>query len=156
MVSFNILRLTISVGVTLAVGFIGSLFTTPSISTWYTTLNKPSFNPPNWIFGPVWTLLFIMMAISFYLVWQKGLTLTAVLIFVLQLILNTLWSLFFFYLKNPALALMEIIFLWLAILANIVIFYSISKTAGVFLVPYILWVSFAAFLNYTITSLNPK
>jgi len=156
MVSFNILRLTISVGVTLAVGFIGSLFTTPSISTWYTTLNKPSFNPPNWIFGPVWTLLFIMMAISFYLVWQKGLTLTAVLIFVLQLILNILWSLFFFYLKNPALALMEIIFLWLAILANIVIFYSIYKTAGFLLVPYILWVSFAAFLNYTITSLNPK
>jgi len=156
MVSFNILRLTISVGVTLAVGFIGSLFTTPSISTWYTTLNKPSFNPPNWIFGPVWTLLFIMMAISFYLVWQKGLTLTAVLIFVLQLILNILWSLFFFYLKNPALALMEIIFLWLAILANIVIFYSISKTTGFLLVPYILWVSFAAFLNYTITSLNPK
>ena len=156
MFKLTVLRVIISIAVTLAVGFIGSIFTTPSIATWYTTINKPSFNPPNWIFGPVWTCLFILMGISFYLIWQRRLTTKALAIFTLQLILNVLWSVLFFYLKSPSLAFIEIIFLWATILANIVIFYSISKTAGLLLVPYILWVSFASFLNYMIISLNPK
>ena len=138
---------------------IGSFFTVPSIPTWYASINKPDFNPPNWVFGPVWTVLFILMGISLYLVWEKGFEKKevrfAVYVFFVQLVLNIAWSLLFFGLQNPFLAFAEIILLWVAILFNIIFFYRISKAAGIILVPYILWVSVAALLNYSVWVLNP-
>ncbi|MDD5433136.1 MAG: tryptophan-rich sensory protein [Candidatus Pacebacteria bacterium] len=140
-------------------GVIGSFFTTPSIGSWYAALSKPSFNPPNWIFAPVWTLLFFLMGISLYLVWSafpkdaEGEEIkkrTAVLVFFQQLGLNILWSALFFGLHNPLLAFIEIIALWFGILMTIFYFAKISKAAAWLLVPYILWVSFAAFLNLSI------
>jgi tryptophan-rich sensory protein len=133
---------------------LGSIFTASSVSTWYLTLNKPSFNPPSWVFGPVWTALFILMGISLFLVWKKKVDKKAMAFFGVQLGLNVLWSIFFFGLRNPALAFVEIIVLWSAILINIIYFYKISKPAAYLLVPYILWVSFAAVLNFTIFYLN--
>lgn len=144
-----------------------SFFTTKNIPIWYASLNKPSFNPPNWIFAPVWILLFIMMGVALGIVWNskegnwftrlfkgKHLKQWAITTFAIQLVLNVLWSIFFFGLHNPLLGLINIIFLWLAILINIYFFYKINKTAGYLLIPYILWVSFAAFLNLTIVMIN--
>lgn len=154
----NITRLFLSISICLLTGGLGSLVTTPSVSTWFPTLIKPSFSPPNWLFAPVWTILFILMGISAYLIWDKGLkkkvVKEALLIFVFQLFLNFLWSLFFFGLHQPFLAFLEIIVLWIAILLTILKFRKISKTAGYLLLPYIAWVTFAAFLNFTITKLN--
>ena len=136
---------------------LGSLATTPNITGWYTNLNKPSFNPPNWVFGPVWTLLFILMGIALYLVWMEKIKINktnAYLFFYLQLAFNVIWSVLFFTLHNPLYAFIEIIFLWILILLNIIYFYRINKLAGWLLLPYILWVSFAAFLNYNIFILN--
>ena len=151
-------RLLLSVAVCLLIGFLGSLVTTPSVSIWFSTVNKPSFSPPNWLFAPVWTILFILMGISAYLVWNKGLKKKAVkealLIFVFQLVLNFLWSLFFFGLHQPFLASLEIIVLWVAILLTILKFRKISAAAGYLLLPYIAWVTFASFLNFTIARLN--
>ncbi len=135
-------------------GMVGSFFTMPAITSWYATLAKPSFNPPNWIFAPVWTTLFFLMGVSLYLIWnekQKGKPIKlAVLFFFQQLSLNILWSALFFGMQNPMLAFVEIIALWLSILMTIFYFAKISKTAAWLLVPYILWVSFAAFLNFSI------
>jgi len=154
----KIFKLVISVLVCQAAGLIGSVFTAPNIATWYAGVAKPAFNPPNWLFAPVWTTLFLLMGISLYLVFENGLekkdTRFAVSVFGVQLILNIIWSAVFFGLQNPFLGLVEIIVLWLAILANIVLFCRISKIAGYLLIPYILWVSFAAFLNYNIWILN--
>ncbi len=137
---------------------IGSVFTAPSIPTWYASIQKPDFNPPNWVFAPVWTTLFLLMGISLYLVWDRGLekkgVKLAVYVFGIQLALNVVWSLLFFGLQNPFFAFVEIVFLWIAILVNIILFYRISRKAGIILVPYILWVSFAAFLNYSVWVLN--
>ena len=139
-------------------GVIGSIFTPSAIPTWYATLNKPSFNPPNWIFAPVWTLLYLSMGISAFLIWEKGISKkkiqVALLIFAFQLVLNVLWSFLFFGLKSPSLAFAGIIVLWLAIATTIYTFYKISKPAGLILIPYILWVTFAAFLNLAILALN--
>jgi benzodiazapine receptor len=138
--------------------FIGSVFTVNSVSTWYTTLAKPSFNPPNWLFGPVWTLLYLLMGISLYLVWQKGTAdphiKIALLMFAAQLVLNILWSILFFGMRSPMLGLIEIALLWVFILLTITHFYPISKTAAYLLIPYILWVTFAAILNLSIFILN--
>ncbi|MBU0536441.1 MAG: tryptophan-rich sensory protein [Nanoarchaeota archaeon] len=151
----SIPKLIISIIIPQLAGLIGSIFTTSSISSWYSKLTKPSFNPPNWIFGPVWTTLFVLMGISFYLVWTSGKNIKlAVTIFIVQLVLNTLWSILFFGMQNPFAAFIELIFLWIAILATIIIFYRISPTAAYLLVPYLLWVSFAGILNYSIYSLN--
>ena len=154
----SFLKLLASIIVCHTAGFIGSIFTTPAIPDWYTGLTKPIFNPPNWIFFPVWITLFLLMGISLYLVWSGGLedekVKQAVIIFAVQLLLNIAWSLLFFGLKSPFLAFLEIIILWIVILINIVQFYSISKTAGLLLLPYILWVSFAAILNFFIFTLN--
>lgn len=151
-------KLIISILVCQGAGVIGSLFTSPAISTWYATLQKPSFNPPNWIFAPVWILLFLLMGISLYLIWEKRLgnkkAKIAVFIFGVQLILNTFWSILFFGLQFPLYAFIEIIILWLAILLTIVNFYKISKLATYLLLPYILWVSFAGYLNYSIWQLQ--
>ena len=150
------LKLIISLIIPQLAGGIGSLFTSPSISTWYATIAKPSFNPPNWIFGPVWTTLFLLMGISLFIVWNEKSKLKkkAITVFGIQLGLNTLWSILFFGLHSPLTAFIEIIFLWAAILLTIIYFYKISKPAAYLLIPYILWVSFAAVLNISIVFLN--
>ena len=152
------LLLIISIVICQFAGLIGSVFTVRSISTWYTALVKPAFNPPNWLFGPVWTLLYLLMGISLYLVWQKGTSdvhvKIALLIFAVQLVLNILWSILFFGMQSPMLGLIEIVLLWVFILLTITNFYHISKPASYLLIPYILWVSFAAVLNLSIFLLN--
>lgn len=139
-------------------GLLGALFTTPAIPTWYSTLVKPSFVPPSWTFSVVWTLLYLLMGIALYLIWEKGLekddVRKAMGVFGTQLFLNFMWSVLFFGLQSPLYGLVEIIVLWIVILVNIWLFYKVSKTAGLLLVPYILWVSFAALLNYSIWALN--
>lgn len=139
-------------------GLVGSFFTAPAINNWYATLARPEFAPPNWVFGPVWTTLYLLMGVAAFLVWQKGTRRTEVRvalgIFLLQLVLNTLWSILFFGLQSPGGAFIEIIFLWLAIAATIGAFARVSKPAAWLLAPYIAWVSFAAYLNYALWVLN--
>jgi len=155
----EILKLLICIIICESAGFIGSIFTTPAIPGWYAALVKPSFTPPNWLFAPVWTGLYLLMGISAFLVWRKSLdnhlVNSGLRIFILQLILNTLWSFLFFGLKSPLLGLIEIMLLWIAILLTIRSFLKVSNTAGLLLLPYILWVSFAAILNFSIWRLNP-
>ncbi len=158
----NTFKLIIAIVVSELAGIIGSVFTTPSIAGWYAGIVKPALNPPAWVFGPVWTTLFALIGIAAFLVWKKGLdrrdVKIALGIFLGQLVLNTLWSIIFFGstsltingLNNIGIALIEIVFLWLAILATIISFAKISKPAAWLLVPYILWVSFAMYLNYAI------
>ena len=154
----NFLKLIIAIVFCELAGIIGSVFTTPSIEGWYAGIIKPSLNPPAWVFGPVWTTLFALMGIAAFLIWKKGLdhrdVRIALGIFIVQLVLNTFWSIIFFGLHSLGGAFIEIIFLWLAILATIIVFAKISKPAAWLLVPYILWVSFAAYLNYAIWTLN--
>ncbi|MBI5530970.1 MAG: tryptophan-rich sensory protein [Candidatus Doudnabacteria bacterium] len=154
----NIAMLIVWVVVAELAGGIGSIFTAPNIASWYTELVKPSFNPPSWVFGPVWTTLFLFMGIAAFLVWQKGWdrkqVKIALAVFMAQLVLNVAWSAIFFGQRNLGGAFAEIIILWLAILANIILFVKISKKAAWLLVPYILWVSFAGFLNFTIWQIN--
>lgn len=151
-------KLAAAVLVCLVAGLIGSFFTVDSVGTWYASIRKPSFNPPNWVFGPVWTALYILMGVSAYLVWMKGWdrkdVRAALAVFGLQLALNALWSVIFFGAKQIFYAFAEIVFLWLGIVLTIVLFYRISKNAALLLVPYILWVSFAAFLNYSLWRMN--
>lgn len=149
------LKLLISLIVPLSAGILGSLFTSPAIESWYYMINKPSWNPPAWLFAPVWTTLFVLMGISLYLVWSSNKkTKTALRFFTGQMVLNVLWSVLFFGLGNFWLAFVEIIILWIFILLTLIEFRKINKTAGLLLLPYILWVSFASFLNFTIASLN--
>lgn len=155
----NKIKLAISLITPQVAGLIGSVFTVSSVTGWYSTIIRPSIAPPNWIFGPVWTTLFVLMGIALFIVWkkeesQKKKVKTAIYLFACQLILNTLWSIIFFGLQSPGWAFVEIIFLWLAILASIIAFGRISKLAAWLLVPYIAWVSFAAYLNYSIWMLN--
>lgn len=151
----NIISLIICIAICEVAGFIGSLFNFKSIPGWYAKQKKPKFNPPNWIFGPVWTLLYLLMGISLYLVLISGKEITLpLIIFSIQLILNIAWSAIFFGMKKPSIAFIEIIFLWVSILLNILFFYNISKISSYLLIPYILWVSFAAILNFSIWYLN--
>ncbi len=156
MKSRNIIKLISAIIICQLAGIIGSIFTAPATRTWYTTINKPSFNPPSWIFSPVWISLFVLMGISLYLVWIKKSKIKkkAITIFGIQLGLNALWSILFFGLKSPLAAFIEIIILWIAILMTIVYFRKISKIAAYLLLPYILWVSFAAVLNFSIFWIN--
>lgn len=150
-------KLFASLTITLAAAFLGSVFTMPAVRSWYLTINKPSWNPPNWLFGPVWTVLFLMMGVSLYIVWSRKMTskvTTALRLFAAQLVLNVLWSMFFFGTGNFWLAFGEIIVLWFFILFTIAGFRRVSKTAAWLLVPYILWVTFASYLNFTLASLN--
>lgn len=145
-------------------GFVGALFSISAIPTWYVTLAKPILNPPSWVFGPVWTILYALMGISLYLVLQQGhekenvktviSSKVAVKIFFVQLLLNAIWSIIFFGLKNTGLALFDILAMWLAIVTTIFTFYKISKPASYLLLPYLAWVSFATYLNYSIWILN--
>lgn len=156
MLNINYKKLIASIIICLTCGIIGSLFTSASVNSWYLNINKPSFNPPNWIFGPVWTGLFILMGISLYLIWQKGINKNnpALIIFSIQYVLNIAWSFFFFYLQNPLAGLIEIIILWIFIILTIYYFYLISKTAAYLLLPYLIWVSFASILNFMLYYLN--
>lgn len=145
-------RLFFSIILCEGAGIIGSIFTFSSVSTWYPTLIKPSFNPPSWIFGPVWTILYLLMGISLYLVWGKKKA--NLKWFWVQLILNSAWSIIFFGLKSPSAAFLTIIFLWFSIYKTIVVFQKINKTSAYLLYPYLAWVSFATILNLSIVSLN--
>ncbi len=177
----KIVKLVISIFICEGAGIIGSIFTAPAIKSWYVFLDKPSFSPPNWVFAPVWTILFLLMGVSLYLVWQKNWNVeasenksakkawnpistklwlgswkeeNAVSVFIVQLVLNILWSIIFFGLKLPAVAFVEILMLWFATLYTIVNFYRISKLAAYLLLPYILWVTLAAILNFSVWWLN--
>lgn len=150
--------LILSVSICFFAAALGSFATSPSIPTWYAGLIKPPFNPPNWIFGPVWSILYLMMSVSFYLVKvtkaKKTNRIEATQFFISQLIFNTIWSIVFFGLHLPVIAFGVIVALWILILFTILRFYSIHKSAAYLLVPYILWVSFASVLNLTIALLN--
>ena len=152
----DIVKFVIILIICLTAGLIGSLFTAPAIPVWYAALEKPFFTPPDWLFAPVWTSLFVLMSISATLVWRSGhpYTSTALGIFSAQLILNALWSWAFFGLRSPFAGLIEIVFLWIAIVITIKVFYGISRTAGYLLIPYILWVTLALLLNFFIWRLN--
>lgn len=154
----NLLKLIIAIIACQLAGFIGSLFTAPAIPTWYASLEKPPFNPPNGLFGPVWITLYLLMGIAAYLVWRKGLgepvVGIALVLFGVQLVINASWSFFFFGLKSPLAGFVVIVLLWIAILMTIIYFFKISNAAGILMLPYITWVSFAAMLNYSIWRLN--
>jgi len=145
------------IGGILVIGTLSGLANAGSINGWFSTLNKPSFNPPNYLFGPVWTALYILMGISLYLILQTPKTEirnTALIIFTIQMILNFSWSFLFFYFKWPGIAFVEIILMWISIVVMIFTFYRISATAAYLQVPYLLWVSFASVLNGAIWYLN--
>ena len=150
----KIIRLIVAVSLPLAVGSIAGLFTSSSVKGWFITLNKPSFNPPGWLFAPVWTILYILMGIAFYIIWNKdvdaSLKRKAMLFYFAQLVLNFCWSFIFFYAKQPGWAVVDIVLLWILIIGTIYWFSKISKPAAWLLVPYILWVSFATVLNFAI------
>ena len=158
MKSKNIWGLVCSVIICEVAGAIGAIFVMPNISGWYSTLVKSSLNPPAFVFGPVWTLLYFLMGIAVFIIWNKGKERKdvrhAVKVFSFQLLLNILWSILFFGLQNPLLALVDIVLLWLAIVWTIIAFYKISKGAAWILAPYLLWVSFALYLNLTVCRLN--
>jgi translocator protein len=152
-------KIIVAVVICLTIGYLSGMVTRSAITTWYPTLIKPSFNPPNWLFGPVWTVLYAMMGVSAGLIWheiekQKAAVETALVYFIIQLILNALWSFIFFGLQNPMIAAMEIVILWLMIYETQLKFTKINTIAGYLLLPYLLWVSFASVLNVNIWWLN--
>lgn len=168
--------LVISIVVSELAGIIGLVFTISAIPTWYAGLVKPALNPPAWVFGPVWTTLYALMGISLFLVWRSSAKASGglekqhpyilenvrmlriwrigIAAFFIQLFLNTIWSIIFFGLQSPGWALVDIAALWLVIVWTMAVFYKISKPAAYLLVPYILWVSFAMYLNYAIWALR--
>lgn len=155
----SIFRLIVAIFVCQLAGIVGSVFTRPSIPTWYATLQKPVFTPPSWLFAPVWFCLYLLMGIAAYLIWNKGIQIRevriALFIFGIQLVLNMFWSFFFFKLQSPLYGFVEIVILWIAILLTVIYFLRISRTASLLLLPYLFWVSFAAVLNFYIMKLNP-
>ena len=152
------MKLFISILIPLLVGAISGFFTTSGVNGWFALANKPWYNPPNWIFAPVWTTLYVLMGIALFLVWKadadKSIKQTAIILFTLQLTLNFFWSIIFFKLQQPGWAFAEIILMWLMILLTILWFGKINAAAAWLLVPYICWVSFASVLNYSIWKLN--
>lgn len=151
-------KILIAVLVCLGIGFFSGFATQSSIDTWYETLTKPSFNPPNWIFAPVWTFLYILMGIAAGIVWSKGYyhkwVKTAMYHFIFQLLFNGLWSIVFFGFRSPGLAFLVIIVLLVLILLTYKWFKIVNKTAAYLLIPYLLWVGFATILNFSIWQLN--
>jgi tryptophan-rich sensory protein len=150
------LKLFISLLLPQIAGGLGAFFTLSSVQSWYLTLNKPSWNPPSWLFGPVWTTLYVLMGIACFLIWKsehprKKQVLT---LYFLQLFLNSLWSPAFFGAQNPMLGILVIVPMWASILACILLFRKINTWAAVLMIPYLLWVSFATVLNATIWYLN--
>lgn len=154
----KVLKFIISIFISQSAGIFGSLFTFESISDWYVTLEKPLFAPPNWIFGPVWIILYFLMGVSLYIVWENELKSKSrkvfFTVFGIQLILNALWSLLFFGLKSPLLGLVDIILLDIMVIFTIIYSKSISKLAAILLVPYLVWIIFASILNFAIFLLN--
>jgi benzodiazapine receptor len=173
----NWFKLIVSLLIPLLAGWIGSLVTMPAVSTWYTTLAKPALNPPSWVFGPVWTTLFLLIGVALFLVWKKNWQVqnqlladqnkswnpwtkrfwngdwqkqNIIAIFYIQLVLNVLWSYIFFGLHQPGLAFFELLALWFSILYLIINFYRVSKSAAWLILPYIIWVMFAGYLNLVI------
>ena len=154
----SIIKLILSILASFAAGGIGSFFTFKAIPTWYAGLKKPRFTPPNRAFGPVWTTLYILMGVSVFLVWQKGLAtdgvLLAFVLFWIQLAMNAIWSIIFFGMKSKGGGVITIVVLWLLILTTIVSFFRVSVWAGVLLIPYIVWVSIASYLNVGVWIMN--
>lgn len=146
----HIIKLIISILLPLSVGAIAGMFTSQAVPIWYASLNKPSFSPPNWVFGPVWTSLYVLLGISFFLIWkEKGSEVRdlAIKVFLIQMLLNFAWSFIFFYFNLIGVALLEIILLWISIASMIYLFYKIKPLAAYLNIPYLLWVSFATILN---------
>lgn len=162
----NVAKFIIAIGVSQLAGIIGSLFTYPSLPAWYATLEKPLLTPPNWVFAPVWVTLYFIIGVAAYLVWRvDGIKFfmfkfrnkkveKAMELFFLQLALNVVWSFLFFGLQQPLLAFIEILILWVAILITMMKFHNVSKTASYLMLPYLLWVCFAANLNLMFWVLN--
>jgi tryptophan-rich sensory protein len=154
----KLIRLAIAVAIPLAVGGLSGFATAHGIQDWYPSLVKPSFTPPSWVFGPVWTLLYLMMGTAAFLVWQKGwesgTVKAALVVFAIQLILNGLWSVLFFGMRSPGLAFGEILLLWISIGGTIALFWRVAPVAGLLLLPYDAWVTFAVVLNGAIWLLN--
>lgn len=154
----SILKLIVSIAICQSAGLIGTVFTVSSIENWYNLLNQPSFRPPNWLFGPVWTTLYTMMGISLYWIWIKGTKKKevrgALKLFAVHLALNATWSIVFFGMNNIPLSLVNIIILWILIVMVMIKFYKIDKKASWILLPYLAWVSFATILNFSIFLLN--
>jgi len=154
----SILKLIFSIAICQGAGLMGTVFTVSSIENWYNYLNQPSFRPPNWLFGPVWTILYTLMGISLYRVWIKGAkkkeVRAALKLFAVHLALNASWSIVFFGMRNIPLSLANIIALWILIIMVMIRFYKIDKKASLMLLPYLAWVSFATILNYSIFLLN--
>ena len=158
MKKWNVRNLLVSIIVCQAAGLIGSLFTFAAIPTWYASLAKPSFSPPNWLFGPVWTTLYIFMGVAMYLVWQKGTkkkdVRQALTLFIIHLVFNAGWSIVFFGLQSMLGGMVALIILWGFIVAVIREFYRIDRRAAYLLIPYLVWVSFAGVLNFSLLLLN--
>lgn len=153
----QVFKLVLAVAACVLVGSVSGYFTAGEIDTWYATLEKPSFNPPNWIFAPVWTLLYVLMGVAFFYFWTTPSDKSkkqGYLAFVVQLVLNFFWSFFFFKLHAPTLALVEILFLLAAILTTLFLFMRVSGRAAALMLPYLAWVVFATFLNAAIMQLN--
>jgi tryptophan-rich sensory protein len=146
----NVTKLIISILIPLALGAIAGRFTAQAVPEWYASLSRPSFNPPSWIFGPVWTVLYILLGISLYLIWRQNPDKernNALRIFSLQMFLNFIWSFVFFYFNHIGLALIIIIGLWLSIVFMLISFYKLKPLATYINIPYLLWVTFASVLN---------
>lgn len=158
MMTTSVLKLIASIVLCQMAGVIGAIFTTSAVPTWYATLKKPPFTPPGWVFSPVWITLYLLMGVSAFVVWSKGWgdgrVRMALGLFAVQLVLNALWSLMFFGLRSPLAGFVNIVALWIFILLTMLYFFKVSTAAGTLLVPYILWVSFAAVLNFSILVLN--
>ncbi len=151
-------RLIVSIIIVFLAGAVGTVYTLKEITGWYAYLPKPGWTPPNWAFGPIWSILYILMGISLFLVWREGLdkknVQIGVLVFAVSLAINVIWSLVFFGTHNIFGGLVLVLILWISILINIVVFYRISKPAGLILIPYLMWVSIASYLNYAVFLLN--
>lgn len=154
------IRLLTAIFVCQAAGLVGAKVTRPALKPWYRDLKKPFFTPPDWLFAPAWITLYLLMAVAAYLIWMQGLNTdgvkAALLVFIIQLILNSAWSFIFFGMKSLFYGLIEIIFLWISIAMCLVLFWQILPLAGWLMVPYLLWVSFATALNFAIWKLNPS
>jgi benzodiazapine receptor len=154
----DVSKLVVSILACQAAGVIGGLATAPNVETWYAYVEKPTFTPPDWVFSPVWISLYLLMGVSGYLVWRKGLDKSgvrrAMAVYVVQLILNPVWSFAFFGLHSPLAGLVVIVILWFSIILTIFYFSKVSRAAAFLLVPYVLWVSFATVLNFSIFVLN--
>ncbi|MDP2630119.1 MAG: TspO/MBR family protein [Candidatus Uhrbacteria bacterium] len=152
------IKLAISILIPNAVGFASSFAVTGALTTWYPALIKPWFTPPGWLFAPVWVVLYTLMGIAVFFIWredvQKRLAFYGLAVFDIQLVLNGAWSILFFGYHAPTLALVDIILLWVGIIVTIVLFWKIKRTAAILLVPYLIWVSFATVLNWSIVLLN--